>query len=926
MEHHSPFIVRVAGRPAGTLDELTSDPLAGLLAQGRGLEERLRQARGEMVDRLFAAVHESPPECRRFLLQVKRDCFNAKPLARHLSSPQWPELEKACGGLALSLLALEEELAGWEGRLERIFRAERDAQRRRLLEQIQEPSLLRGLALASPELVTALDRLRCRPPEAWGRKERSLEASLLRYVSRVAVKLSPYSTFTRLALGVVRWDLPPGGARYAGADWQPRSLLRLKRYLLDQVNEMLLRYAPVRRTLRVNLNNTVEEAGPGRYRYLRPGYWDVHPESGELRYFFDSFVHLRLEPARLAGLQSLLPPAGLPYEELVAALAPAGGGEEGAGDFVERLLRVGFLHLVLPWPSNDGHLEKSMLSLLRQGPGWEDDEELARLRALLERLVALEQGYPTAPLPVASLEEIDRIIDEMWDVAARLADLPPTAVRRRSKKGGYYEDVFLAPGPGAESRAVLEIPETTARQLLESIDPLVRLAYLHNHRHDFRHSLAAFMLQRWPDRREVGLLELFAAAQPLWKQACQYKVETRPPGGLHTSFNPFGLERIERLRGLREGIWSQVDRWLEIGADESRIAGGELAALLAEAPSCYAPSVGPCLFVQMADREGRLWVLNRIYEGTGRFASRFTPIMDEESRRFYTAHYTARSGFQAGERRGDFVDLMRPQGDTLNVHAVQTARVLELPGEPTHLPMSRRLNLRDLRVRVDEESLLPVLVDAAGCELRPLHLGGTGPMFMPPLTRFLSLFGPGEILPVFPPRPGVPEGDCTVRHRLTIDNIVLQRKRWIFYSDAIPTELAEIPEDKAFVAINRWRLERGLPERMFLLEATPHFVLADRYKPQYVDFTSPLFVSLFRAALKTGPGPLALEEPLPSPEILPRDARGSRWAVELQLDSFTLRPENGPRDPDTPFSASTLPPASVQGGGFIHPEPVGLMT
>jgi Lantibiotic dehydratase, N terminus len=920
MESHSPFIVRVAGRPAETLDELASGSLAGLLAQGRKLEERLRRVRGEMVDRLFAAVHESSPECRRFLLQVKRDCFNAKPLARHLSSPLWPELQRVCGGLERSLLALEEELAGWEGHLERVFRAERNGQRHRLLEQIQEPSLLRGLALASPELVTALDRLRRQPPDAWGRKERSLETSLLRYVSRVAVKLSPYSTFTRLALGAVRRDLPPGGAEFVGADWQPRSLLRLKRYLLDQINEMLLRYAPVRRTLRVNLNDTVEEAGPGRYRYLRLGYWDLHAESGELRYFFDAFVHLNLEPARLATLQSLLPPGGLPYEELVAALAA--GGEEDAAGFVERLLRVGFLHLVLPWPSNEGHLEKRMLSFLRQGPGWEGDVELARLRALLERMVALEEGYPTAPAPAASLEEIDRIIDETWDVAARLADLPPTAVRRRSKKGGYYEDVFLTPGPGSGSQAVLEIPETTARQLLKSIDPLVRLAYLHNHRHDFMHSLAAFMLQRWPDGREVGLLELFAAAQPLWKQSRQYKVDTRPPAGLHTSFNPFGLECIERLRALREEIWSQVDRWLAAGPDENRIVGGELAALLAAAPSCYAPPVGPCLFVQMADREGRLWALNRIYEGTGRFASRFTPVMDEESRRFYTGHYTARSGFRVGERRGEFIDIMRPQGDTLNVHAVQTARVLEAPGEPTHLPGSRRLSLRDLAVRVERESLLPVLVDASGCELQLLHLGGAGPMFMPPLVKFLSLFGPGEILPVFPPRPGVPAGDCTVRQRLTIDNIVLQRKRWIFYSDAVPAEFTELPEEKAFAAINRWRLEHGLPERMFLLEATPHFVLADRYKPQYVDFTSPLFVSLFRSALKAGSGPLVLEEPLPSPEALPRDARGRRWAVELQLDSFTLRPEDGREDVAVPG----FHPVSTLEGDFIHTEPVGLMT
>jgi len=192
--------------------------------------------------------------------------------------------------------------------------------------------------------------------------------------------------------------------------------------------------------------------------------------------------------------------------------------------------------------------------------------------------------------------------------------------------------------------------------------------------------------------------------------------------------------------------------------------------------------------------------------------------------------------------------------------------------------------------------------------------------------RFLAMLGPGEILPVFPPRPGIPLGDATVRNRLTIDNIVLQRKRWIFYPDAIPTHLSELREEAAFLAINRWRMDRGLPERMFLLEATPHFVLADRYKPQYIDFTSPLFVSLFRSALKTSSAPLVLEEPLPPPDALPRDAAGNRWAVELQLDSFTLRPRYGSEASTAVASAPALLPSSSQRGGFSQPEPVGLIT
>jgi hypothetical protein len=61
-----------------------------------------------------------------------------------------------------------------------------------------------------------------------------------------------------------------------------------------------------------------------------------------------------------------------------------------------------------------------------------------------------------------------------------------------------------------------------------------------------------------------------------------------------------------------------------------------------------------------------------------------------------------------------------------------------------------------------------------------------------------------------------------------------------------------------------------------------------RDKPQYIDFSSPIFVELFRQRLAAS-DQLAMEEVLPAVEDGIPDESGARWAVELQLDSLVAQ-------------------------------------
>lgn len=878
------MIVRVAGLPAAAVEAFSSRLLPEELREVLRVEEELGAARAALVDRLYAGLSGSPPDLRRFLLAVKRDSFNGRSLRPHRGDHRWPALRGLDGGLVDSILELEDLLEARQAGFEQTWRREREREHRQLVEIFSDRPFLRGVTLASPLLGRSLQRLAGRPASTQGRRERRLVLAALRYVSRAALKLSPYSTLTRLALGRVTraTDSVNGdGLALRASNWRERSLLRIQRYRLDQIWSLLARVPELRRDLTVEANDTLEEIAPGRYRLLKPGSWALG-EDGALQFVQDALVTARLTGPLPTAVSAALAGERISYGELIARLERAlpGSAADEITEAVDELVQAGFLCLLPPWPGNEGHLERRMLGDLGSSP------EMAEVVRALERLVELEASFPAADAAevVAALdpqiEEIGRAASQAARAEARLS---------RLKKSDFYEDVFLLP-PAGPAGELLEVPGGAVRRVVEDLAPLAQVADLFSRRHDFHQALAGLLAQRWPGREEVGLLELFAEVQPLWRAFTELDLAAARSGDRAATFDPWGRRAMEDLRRLRQEVLEQLGGCIVPGEDagESHLDGERLRRLLDRLPEPHRRAVDACFFLQPLDAGGRRWMLNRLTEGTGRFGSRFAPVMDEALCRSYTAHLRARSSQEREAGRAELLDLAWVQGDTLNVRGAQTRSVLALPGAPRVAPPAVPVRLRDLRVRLDGGE--PRLVDVAGRWFLPVHLGGAAPDFMPPLARLLSLLGPGPLHPVLP-RPGSRQEDGrTVRDRLVCGSTVLLRKRWTLPSAPLAAEVADAGEAESFSRIHRWRTMQGLPERLFLRERVLHGTRGIFPKPQYLDLTSPSFVEIFRSILRVDPGPLVFEEALPSPEAFLRDGAGTRWATELLLDTLALRP------------------------------------
>jgi hypothetical protein len=890
----APFILRIAGLSTDRIAPFATDLVASHVAPALQLEGELDAIRGEMIERIDAVLTSAEPALRRFLLQLKRDCFNRRSLRKHERSPHWPALRELIDDLADRSVEIEKRLEHWSSELQAAYERERERELRHLESLLEDRGFVRGITLASPVLLENVHRLN---DAGRGRKATMLRNSLLRYASRAALKTSPFSALTRLAIGLVGDAEDTDGLRLVGHGWQARSLLRFKRHVLDQDYGLLLGYGPFRDAMPVALNSFLLEVDDGRLCLMRAGAWKADAGAAELSYTLPSLVHVASSGPLVAWLRQNT--AGRPWrrDALLRALEEKfaeGRHSDQIRTAIDKLLDIGFLQVQPPWPSNTGHLEARMLEHLRSLPA---DPGLAPVIDAMARIVALQESYATATEPLRVVQALEHELEGLWEATRALGGLAPSIRRNRLHSTSLYEDVFLLPAdvePAQHERPWQElarIPRATVDRIVRSTRPLAKLAHLYAPQHDFILAIEAFAAAKWPGQREVSLLALFREAQPLWRQYTKFLADRRHTTDwqayIADSFDPFGSRAMAELRHWRTWIWRQVENRAHHGQDESVFSSAAIAGLLSEVPARFTPDLDFCLMLQPADAEGQRWMLNRLYDGFGRYGSRYTPVMPEPLRRRYTAHCAERSVYEQQGQRTELLDVLFTYGDTLNVHAVQTARVLELPGEHIDVPAAGRLHLGDLRFRWGEPDASPTLIDDAGNSYTPVHLGVANHTFMPPLVKFLSALGPGENLPVALPRHVHEKPGMTLTNRVRLDDVIVSRKRWHFDPSALPPGLFDLPEPQAFVALHRWRMAHDIPERVFLVEE----IRDEVYKPQFLDLTSPAFLSVLRGSSTARGRGITFYELLPAPECFPADESGRRWAVELLIDTLSLRPQ-----------------------------------
>ncbi|WP_158688139.1 MULTISPECIES: lantibiotic dehydratase [Actinomycetes] len=203
------LVSRICGLPAAVLDGLRAPETLALLEEAEAAAARKNALREPVCDLLHAVIgrDELSRAQRRALIRLRRGVFNDRTdeaglrLSREVLAPA--DAERL--GEWHQALVREREL------LEKAARAltgELAAAQHAVSAALRQPDVLAGLALASPEFVTAFtDR-----PEL-GKPSGRLSRSAVSYLVRTTLKPSPFGTLTTVGVGDFAGAVEPGPER-----------------------------------------------------------------------------------------------------------------------------------------------------------------------------------------------------------------------------------------------------------------------------------------------------------------------------------------------------------------------------------------------------------------------------------------------------------------------------------------------------------------------------------------------------------------------------------------------------------------------------------------------------------------------------------------------------------------------------------------
>jgi hypothetical protein len=135
-----------------------------------------------------------------------------------------------------------------------------------------------------------------------------------------------------------------------------------------------------------------------------------------------------------------------------------------------------------------------------------------------------------------------------------------------------------------------------------------------------------------------------------------------------------------------------------------------------------------------------------------------------------------------------------------------------------------------------------------------------------------------------------PAAPAAHRPRITIDKFVLSREQWVFQVTESAWAFAKDEKERYYLA-RRWRLDHGLPERVF-------YRVPVELKPAAADFRSIVLVNLLAKHIRqthaAGHSEFTVTEMLPDlGQLWLTDRHGQRYSSELRIIAYDTRYRTG---------------------------------
>lgn len=908
------FLLRTGGLPFEALTRLTFEKTKAIVDQILDLDRQFDGESEALCETIFNAVKQvNDQSLKHRLIELKRNVFNRRHISEESVERLKQLLSEECYSKVDEWRRRQELLAHLLEEGERCFQLELDEKRTLLKAQFADEDFQKAVVLSSDALVGPLEQYLQTPVREMKRPHLKAESSLISYLSRMAAKTSPFSTFTPTTLGF--WTKTGAALEFSQESLHQKSFVRFNQSLRVRIENALSRHPAIKRHLRPRVNKSWR---------LRGEKICLLKSSNAVLFGGDApepLVELPLTRA-VSEFLSLLE-AGeerLSYEELVNQMVERTGGARTVGEvegFLDRLIQLEVIENDFRIPDQAPDFLGLLCEKLRAIP----DPFAIEMLTFLDLISREVDCYPrlTAQERACSLRTLRHTTRQLFDALKLILEDHPIII---------YEDAATYP-----RRSELSLSAWDG--VLKDLQFVQRLNRISDYTVTQVMTLAAYFEQHhWDEQGEVDLLPFYDAYRQTIKAAAGAR-DSSPWDNL-INLNPLNLPTVSAFQEVQQEYRRLLAQMLESGEEVVHLDRKKLEELMDRTPEFAREMSSQSYFCQLIiSPDGNELVINAPYEGLGKYFSRFCFLFDDADNQTNTLADTIQQNQERFRGSGQvYAELVSVLGSNVNLHPPLTDFEIRYPGVAGSKPPEMQIELFDLSVRKEPKTgILKLWSRSLQKEVVPMYFGITHAWFLPPLHQFLyCMFSPVGTMNSMP---GLEAGISKYEHghefrrypRVCVGNAVLWRAEWQLPAATLPIKQNQESAFGYFLRVNRWKRQMGLPDEGFI-RANSFFEILERLsetgkqasvaspapaqqaqtlhnqkqnpirmrdtsrKPQYINLGNYFLLSIFSKLASMVKRSLIFQEMLPSStDLILQNERGhyvSEFLIELNYKGETL--------------------------------------
>lgn len=863
-------LVRYAALPNHRFDQLKLSQAEKLIADYQTGYEEKEKLKTAFCDALFPVItNQTDDKIRQQLINIKRKIFNGKRTTEKEIDLLHIVIPEPLVDYLHKYLFKVAELAVFLKESNILFNHEQEEHRRLIQQMALMTGLQNGLLLSSPVLYGQLSDFVKKDVTKFKQKELRMEFSLLRYLTRMAFKTSPFSSFTYTGLML---SAVPNLVENSFKVHEVGSRLKLNNMLFEYLRAVIRQHPVLNEYLYVKLNITAEIKAD-KIHFLT-NFNNI-----------EAFQQLKAGGLPLLVLQFLKDTGqSVSLKNLITHLSTRIAAScETIKLHLMKLMDTGMFELGLGVSGMHQYWDQKLLTFFKDNANAE--KAFFSLIELFETLEIYRGSYVTAN-PVERyriLQDAEKMVNAVFLELQKEAGLPYyTTVDEKktinvvpekedkifltnnfvpyyfSARNIFYEDCFTTE-PEILSEAEINDFVFKTNQLATHLIPLdVMLSE--------RLKMRDFFLRYYPKGQKIALTAFYNDYYFHVKKPEKEGAESGGQRVLNSTWKAAVLTKLTQQGLVGETLNFSADFFCDLPKGEIETLNASLGTFVQ--------------FYHSADQNKQYGVVNGLLPGMGKVSGRFLSLFDQKVTNAFVSHN------EALHPQVIKTELNDASTFNANVHPALLKHELALPSGNNIYAEDEQIKIGDLSVGFDEKANTLKLC-LADKQVYSYDLSLESFYNRSNLYQLLAHFNPDARISLQPfiqlvdeycqNSLATPEPDFFVLPRISYaETVIIRRKTWRIKTSFVPFQNQEETDFEYFIRLNIWLETNEIPTEIFLFLRKKAYQLKtvegtvekkeglhDDYKPQYISFHQPLLVGMFKRLLARAGKYIIIEEMLP---------------------------------------------------------------